>query len=222
MTVPKPPENKYAVEGVNAHSCLEFLLNNWHRHLEAVDMAKKRWPLQMVIDADMTFNYIRSRMSTPELKGAELLVEKKVFLPVDEPNQFGTADIVIVQEFDRLIVKDYKYGAGIPVEVKENSQLIYYALATAHLYHYNFIDVELTVIQPRRAMDGELIRSWVTSMDYIMSWREIFNEGIRAAQAKKPKFRAGAHCRFCPAKNVCPEYEHVELRQAQDAFSESL
>jgi ATP-dependent exoDNAse (exonuclease V) beta subunit len=45
----------------------------------------------------------------------------------------GTADCVIVYE-DELIVLDYKNGEGVRVDVKDNAQLLTYALAAAHKF----------------------------------------------------------------------------------------
>ena len=64
--------------------------------------------------------------------------ETKVSLEFIEPGMFGTVDAAVAEIFGRLVVIDFKYGAGVAVEPKDNTQMIYYALGIAHEYDYNF------------------------------------------------------------------------------------
>ena len=56
-------------------------------------------------------------------------IEAKVALTHMDPGAFGTADFVHYSRLNKeLTVVDFKYGAGIPVDVINNKQLLYYAL----------------------------------------------------------------------------------------------
>jgi len=137
---------------------------------------------------------------------------------------FGTADAVIVNEFGRLQVIDFKYGAGIVVDPEENSQLIYYALGVAHKFHYNFADVEIVIIQPRAEVldengEPQTTRSWVTTIDNLKEWRNKFSLGVALCKSENPPMSAGDHCRFCPAAAMCPEISDRALKQAQVDFA---
>lgn len=215
---PPETESKWAKEGTDAHTVLEYLLRNRHKRLAAAAFLRSKYPLQMVVHAETTLNYIEDRLA--KLPGAELLIEERTNLPVSEPGQFGTADIVIVDYFGKLIVMDYKYGAGIPVHPENNSQMIYYALGVAHKLHYNFSDVELVIVQPRAWIGGKTIRTWETTIETLIAWRELFEAGIRAAKRRNAPLISGDHCRFCPAKPICPETKNSKLRKAQSAFDD--
>lgn len=220
---PEPTESRYAKEGTRAHEVLEYLLKNRAKRLSASSFLKKSHPLEMVLYAEEVLKYVEKRLS--KLDGAELFIEVKADLPVSEEGQFGTADIVIVEHFGKLIVLDYKYGAGIPVYPENNPQLLYYALAVAHKFDYNFAEVEVVIIQPRAVVSsGETTRSWTTTIDHLLAWRDRFESGILRAKdaAKAPEkfLKAGDHCRFCPAKIMCPEIKNKALREAQADFDD--
>ena len=210
-------ESKYAKEGTDAHAALEHLVKNRKKRLSAIEFLRKKYPLQMIIHAEEALDYIEKRLQ--EYPDAELYSENKVALPVSLPDQFGTTDIVIAEHFGRLIVIDYKYGAGIAVDPEENSQLIYYALGVAHQFDYNFTEVELVIIQPRTPF-GSPVKSWVTDIATLDEWRDTFERGIQLALSKDPPLKAGDHCRFCPAKIICPEIKNKALRSAQAAFDD--
>lgn len=76
-----------------------------------------------------------------------LHVEQRVAV---NPNVYGTADAVVWQpEKKALHVVDLKYGAGVPVEVNNNLQLMIYALAALLTMNYNAETVTITIVQPR-------------------------------------------------------------------------
>lgn len=230
--LPPSPTNPAAYEGTIAHAVLEKLAKNRkHRGKTLLEIQEKGVtfendqgkevtepvPPSMLIHAEMTLNYIESRLR--ELDGAELLVEEKCALPVSEPDQFGTSDIVILQHFGKLIVMDYKYGHKL-VHPKENPQMLYYALGVAHRYDYNFSDVELVIIQPRAQLDGEWIRTWNTKIETLLEYREKFDSAIRKAKSKNAPLVSGKHCDYCVAAFKCPEIKNRNLKTAQVDFGD--
>lgn len=213
-----PPqfESEYAKEGTDAHSCVEAFLKDKDHPLTVRAALKKKYPADMVKHAETTRNLIMGRMTVDAI----LHCETKVKLPVSEPDQFGTVDAAIVEPFGKLTVIDFKYGAGIPVYPKDNSQLIYYALGLAHQYDYNFTEVELMIIQPRAETDEGPVRSHVMEIDELLAWRENFEAGIVAAKDPLSGFKSGKWCRFCPASTLCPEISTNALQEAQIDFDE--
>lgn len=224
--VPELPESKYAAEGTKAHACLELLLQNRANLPAALKLASKSYTKEMIDHAMDAVNYIVARAA--ELPGSVILCEQKVsstpFLGV--PNQFGTLDVSIVQEFGRLIVMDYKYGGGIAVEPREddgrlNSQLVYYGLGLSFEFDHNFSEVELVVIQPRAYHEsGETTRSALATMDELISWADLFHAGVRETKTSR-KRKSGKWCKFCPAAIECPELKDKSFRDAQIVFSDS-
>lgn len=229
---PEKPESEYAKEGTEAHSCFELLLSNRHKLQNAIKLAYKRFDKSMVEHASDTVNWILDRAGIvsgdTSDNGLEILCETRVDAsPFTTEGQFGTLDAAIVQHFGRLIVIDYKYGQGLLVDPEGddgmgNPQLVYYALGVAHMYDYNFSDVELVVIQPRAYHEsGQTIRSHVISMDTLESWIPIFQKGVRRSKKANPAIKPGDWCRFCKAAVVCPELKDKALENAKIAFSDS-
>ena len=221
---PEPPESEAAREGTEAHACLEFLLRNRNNLTAAFKMARKTHPEEMVEYCYEAALYILKRHKD---EGGDLLIETEVDAsPFTCPDQFGTLDAAVVNEFGRLIVIDFKYGAGIVVEPKGklglgNSQLCYYALGISHTYHHNFVEVELVVIQPRAFHEsGETIRSHVMTMEDLLSWGTIFQAGVKKARGKNPQLKSGTWCKYCPVAIDCSELKEESFKNAQIAFDD--
>jgi hypothetical protein len=223
--VPEPPESKYAKEGTEAHTCLEFLLKNRKQLGQALTIAKKKHPIDMVMHCQATAEVIIGHLSTDP--DAEFLCETRVdSSSFTCPGQFGTVDAAVVSEFDRLTVIDYKYGAGHAVDPegpdgRGHPQLVYYALGISETYGHNFHDVELVVIQPRAYHEsGEKIRSHVMSIKELLNWSRRFKAGVWAAKQESPALLQGEWCRYCPAAFKCPELKQKAMTRAQIVFSD--
>lgn len=218
---PPQRESEYALEGTQAHVCLEQILTCGQD-----PDAQEAWPPEMFGHAYLAAEWIRRYKH--ELPGSELLVETKVDAShFTCEGQFGTLDAAVVQEFGRLVVIDYKYGAGVAVypcsdDGEANSQLVYYALGVASLYDYNFADVELVIIQPRAWTEsGETVRSHVMTIEELMAWIPRFRDGVNATKRKDAPLASGSHCKWCPAATICPEIKNKAFKQAQIVFSDS-
>lgn len=213
-----PPqfESEYAAEGTKGHACLEALLNSRGKLLQTADFLKKTYGTEMVEHALFAVREVEKRLS----KGSILLAEERCDLTHIDKDMWGTTDIAIVDLFGRLTVLDYKYGQGYAVEPEENAQLVFYALGVAHKYDYNFTEVCLGIIQPRAFHEKGPIREWVISIDTLMEWSKKFEEGAKRVHDKNAPFKPGEHCRWCPAKTICPELSTKALAQAQIDFSE--
>lgn len=208
-----PPETtRYAEEGTRAHAALEVVLKNWPSRM-AEEKLRRSHPKHMMD------HVMRSARSIMALKhpSAEFRCETRVGLNYI-PGMWGTIDSAIIQHFYKLHIIDYKHGAGMMVEPEQNSQLIFYALATAFEYHFDFLEVDITIVQPRIPHKRGPVRTWHTTMDALMPWEETFRKGIEATKLPNAKLRAGAHCRFCPASTICPELSRANFEQAQMDF----
>lgn len=215
---PKGPSSDAADEGTEAHTCLERILEA--KHPKAVrEMLYPEHPREMVDHAWAAAEFLWEKAEG----GGVLLPEQKVDIShFTKPGEFGTLDAEIVFEFDKLIIADFKYGAGIFVSAEENLQLIAYALGAAKKYNYNFATVELYIIQPRKACEeGKTIRGWACTMEMLRSYEERFLKAV--AEAEDPlasTFRAGPWCKFCPGKAGCSELSTVALAEAQIDFND--
>jgi hypothetical protein len=222
---PPAPDSEYAIEGTKAHACLEFLLKNKNGGGAALAMARKTWPDDMVDHAAEAKAWILNEMHDDP---GDLVCETRVDAsPFTCEGQFGTLDAAIVREFGVLTVIDYKYGAGVAVEPEGdgngNSQLVYYALGISHQYHHNFSHVELVVIQPRAYHEsGETTRTFLMSMEDLLSWEDIFLEGVENTLEEDAPLESGSWCKFCPAATICPEIKEQAFRNAQVAFTDEV
>lgn len=214
--IPDEPSSPYAQEGTEAHECVEKLLLSIQNFgaQAAVNTLKGKYPEEMVDHALRAATYIVSKAR----KGSLLMAEQKVSLEHIAPGMFGTLDAAIVDEFNRLWVFDFKYGQGLVVSPEENSQLIYYALALAHKYHYNFTDVCLSIIQPRTDDDRGPIREWVIPIEALEVWEDKFKVAVERTEDPLAEYRSGDWCRWCKGKATCPELSNKSFHQAQIDF----
>lgn len=213
----KAPDSKYAAEGTLAHECLESFIKNKADSSIVLQTLLKKHPKEMVYHAHSAYaeiNKLRSQYPT-----AEFLCETKVSLEFIEPDMFGTVDAAIVEMFGRLIVIDFKYGAGIAVDPRDNPQLAYYALGLSHMYGHNFTEVEFIIIQPRAMHPDGPTRRYVMPIEELSGfWHGAFSDGVVTAKKKDAPLHSGEWCQFCPAKYKCPEIGKKALKQAQVEF----
>lgn len=218
--MPKSPDTDASKEGTLAHECLEsFLKNGPQKWGKTRGFLVASYPDEMV---DHGLEAARAIWKIfDSMPGAELFPEEKVDIShFTKPGEKGTLDCAIVQEFDKLVIIDYKYGAGVFVDVEENLQLIAYALAVAKKYEYNFATVELYIIQPRKPdAEGRTVRGWACTIEKLVSYEQVFRDAIARAEDPLAEFRAGDWCQFCPGKAICAEVSTLALAQAQIDFA---
>jgi len=214
---------EFAAEGTLAHSVqetalrldlpLDHFLGEWH--------SPDGYAFE--VDEDM-INYLRP--GTDWIRGwaelARLYLERRVDISEFVPGCFGTVDTIIVPgEKCRdpgtpdLIIRDLKYGAGVPVRAEWNEQLMLYALGVLGMIHGkpvrslpDDLRVMLIVDQPR-VSDG-----W---SEWLVTSGELVKFGLRANEAALEAVNEGAtfnpgskQCRFCDARGVCKPYaEHL-------------
>jgi hypothetical protein len=214
LKAPPQPPSKYSEEGTKAHTCLEMFLKNG---LDKWEKTKKF--LLKTHDKDMVehAHFAAETIWAHKPDHAELLCETKVKLDFISKDLSGTVDCAIVELCGVLTVIDFKYGAGYEVEVEENPQLICYALGAAHLYDYDFERVDLMIIQPR--IEGDAVKRHSMSIDHLKDWGKKFEAAIKACEKDDAPLMSGSHCKWCPAKTICPEISDKSLKQAQIDFA---
>lgn len=212
---PVPFENDYAKEGTDAHYCLEQILRHPGKELSTAAFLKKTYPTEMVEWALWAWKEVL-KLSP---KGALIRPEIKVSLTHLDPDMGGTLDVSIIEAFGWLIIADYKYGSGVPVEPEKNTQLLSYAIGVAHEFDYNFERVKLVVLQPRAPHEKGPVRSWELSIDELIEWEAVFAKGAKATRDPKAPLKSGPWCRWCPAKIICPEISRKALAQAKIDFA---
>lgn len=218
------PESPYAKEGTHAHNFaaqeLEILIFDKKPKSYLAASAEMKDAVQVYID------FVLDEKRRASLNHIEplVLIEHRFDLSSVYPGMFGTADCVIYDGFHKkLIVADYKHGAGIAVEVENNSQLKYYALGALLSIGKPCAVVEVVVVQPRCEIGGGPIRrSTFQSVDL---FDFIADLELDAKETENPQalLVPGTHCRFCPAAAAkCPAIKDKAQALAKLQFKPQL
>jgi hypothetical protein len=215
-------ESSYALEGTVAHEVCELLLNGkpLPASIKGVEVTD-----EMVEHCNVYVELVRHRAQSevPGVAGeAEVDIEQRFHLEALHPDFFGTADCVIYKPAEkRLIVIDFKYGRGIPVEAKGNPQLRYYALGAALKKHNRGVSVvETVIVQPRCPHPDGPIRSDEISAMELLDWSADLVNAAKATAEPDAPLNPGDWCKFCPAAATCPALRDKVLQTAQADFAE--
>lgn len=161
--------------------------------------------------------------------GAKWIIEERV--PLDNwigPDEFGTTDCMIVNPVAwKIVVWDWKYGAGVPVDPFKNDQAILYFLGAwdafakelffdhymaenggeedFDIYSMPDIPVQVMIEQPRAKGGGG---TWTTTVSELLRIGEQIRRDAAETYKSGAAIRPGEkQCKFCPAArvNACEE-----------------
>lgn len=238
-SLPPAPSSQYAAEGTVAHWVAEQWLNSgvWqddeirHKYV-GTTMVQDGFEIEItdeMVDAvevyknavwEYVFGSRHGEKGLDGLRAGDIRTEVKFALTHIDPEAFGTCDLVIVKPMDRIIVMDYKHGKGHAVEVTENKQLLYYALGA--LYELppeerDFGYVETVIVQPRAKHPDGPIRKHVYRLSELREFGYGLKEAVERVRKGDDTPKAGAWCKFCNAKPVCPAVrKDIQERAALD------
>lgn len=248
-TVPEPPASEYAIEGSAAHELNELLFQDSGEALpEAIPVEIEwdpetgeptQWAEVEVTEEMIEFGQEYVKICLSRADGHPYWVETKVNLNVlaarhgIEEDMFGTADFATFRpdgEKDGILtgvleIVDYKYGTGIIVDVRENLQLIYYAIGMVVMLQTLMGQpvrphtIVTTIYQPRVEHSQGPIRSWSYTWDELKEASQRLMAAAKRTQEVDAPLNAGDHCIFCPALKVCPEQQRLAETVAADNFS---
>lgn len=200
----------YRRDGTQAHALAAHCLDN---DIDAWEADPEEFP---ELTADM-MGAVQSYLDfVREQKCWTQEVEVRVHLPDFHASFFGTLDCVLTAEDPYLHVIDYKHGVGIVVDAHENPQLMYYAYGK--IGGKDIPDdktVKLTIVQPRAHHRDGPIRTWTTTVGHIREWAETELKPAMEVTSDIEYLSLGEHCRFCPAKLVCPAYDGLAKKALQ-------
>jgi hypothetical protein len=151
---------------------------------------------EMASGVQVYLDYVRKQLNP----GAILMVEHKFVLDWIDPQAFGTGDAGVAIPYDTIEVIDLKYGYGV-VEAVGNEQLLYYGLGMARTGDYQY--VKLTIVQPRAPHKEGPVRTWTISVEDLVAWEAKLKAAIAETRVPNPRFKAGDHCKYCPARLIC-------------------
>ena len=118
------------------------------------------------------------------------------------PGVFGSADL-IGRIKNRAVVLDWKFGRN-EVDVEENEQLLFYAAAAMRTkgLEWAFEDVkeiECVIVQP------PAVKRWTTTVARVKQFERDLVAAVTTSAHSYAPLNVGEHCRYCPAKPICPQ-----------------
>lgn len=137
----------------------------------------------------------------------EFEVEQRMDIDDIVKGVFGTGDAIAYRETPtrRVTIADYKHGQGVPVDVKENEQLLSYALGVLKRFHNRGVDeVELVIVQPRAPHRDGPVRRWTTDVVGLYEHAMTLQDAELLTREPNAPLVAGSHCKFCRAAAICP------------------
>ena len=200
-----------AKEGSMAHELLAFAMENAF----SKNISVKQELIKIMKDVLLHGEYVESIK-----KDNPCHIEHSFDMSNIFEGGWGTADTVIFdKEKSILHVPDFKYGENLVVEVKNNSQLEYYALGALLTLPYPCRWVQMTIIQPRAYHPDGPIRHWKVPALHFLEVEAKLIEEVEETKKKDAALCAGSHCIFCPAKLICPEKQNMGVTIAKKEFS---
>lgn len=214
-------ESDHAALGTAAHALAAACLKHSRDAWELIGLGAEDWqhlglgdfPEGFEIDKDMADAvqiYLDAvRRAHPDRSQGNTFIERPFHCPSIHELFYGTTDFAYIDEADRALhVWDYKHGAGVVVEVKENPQLRYYgAGALEDLNVWGAVDtVVYHIAQPRGFHFDGPVREWSESVDSLHDWTfDVLVPAMNRAMVSRDT-RSGEHCRFCPVRSrACPQ-----------------
>jgi hypothetical protein len=215
----------YADRGTALHAAMALLIEN-ERSLAGIVGEKIDSYVITLDDVENalrpTYAYVDALLNAP---GAEYYLEHRVIFPTI-PGAFGTRDL-IVRIGSAVHIIDFKFGTGVRVlalyavgaEDVVNAQLMFYGAAARHSMPKFFAGVDnivLTILQPMSIEpDAEMVSSVEIIPTELDEFIAIYRAACEEALSLTPRLERGAHCRFCPARPICPAHTGPLLDLAQ-------
>ncbi len=216
--IPDGQGSEHAVEGTEFHEYMEAMLDLYVQGGEplveqAVDglLQGCRYP-DMPTDVRITYRDVVTKWQRFQSKHTDCEMYRELRVSVSE-DIFGTSDLVFVGKSLRtgktdVVIIDYKYGRGVPVQAQGNLQGLAYLIGTIKTLGLRDIGASMFVVAQVRLDDG-----WSSAVYSPVELIEYENKILRIVSRVKAIYRGeysieanlhpGEHCRFCKANGVC-------------------
>lgn len=217
-------QSVHALEGTSAHALLEVCLR-MGMEPEAF-FGDTLEPGHMPVDEGMAdgvgyaLDYVKAYVANnPKTK---VLVEHGVdfseTIGAPAGTAFGTSDIILDNYPTEVVVLDYKHGIGISVSVKDNSQLLLYALGMRE-QRGKYQRYRKVVVQPRLAKRKPVQEAPALTDTDIVQWADkVVRPVVPLALGTGAPRVAGSHCRYCAADGNCKAQYDLVMKKAQEEF----
>lgn len=194
QSVPPRPTSKYAEEGSLLHDAIHKILS----HGASVD--------DFGLGDDLIERKLRPALDALNEIDPNSQMEFQTEISVSFGGYlagvFGSCDL-IGRIGNRAVVLDWKFGDGVAVDAVENHQLLFYAAAAmrtdeARWAFEGVTEIECIIVQP------PYVKRWTTTPGRVKAFeRELYDAVTTALRGNAP-VKIGDHCKWCPAKPICP------------------
>ena len=220
--LPPQPTNPAAEEGTAAGEFLAHLLT------KPLSTAPTRATNGRDIDSEMHFfiKPIAEEIASRAQDG--ILCEQRIDWKTRSGILIsGSYDISYVHA-GKLYIEDLKYGYGI-VEVKENWQLIAYAIGEVIRRNQYFDRIVMKIQQPRPHHEDGPAREWEITYEQLLEYKEQIEKRMDQIAAGFSELVTSSKCKYCPATaEACTAFnravfhgiDHVLSHASQDKITE--
>ena len=212
-------ESLFAAEGHDAHALAEIRLCErlgLQTNEKIDDLTFYNREMEDYISDYVSYVLEKVASIKKDCPDAIVLIEQKVAAVRYDESLFGSTDVAIIAD-KVLTIIDLKYGRGVLVNAKENTQEMCYGLCAMETFGnlYDIEDINLCIFQPRLSNVSE----WSLTVKELYKWAdEILKPGIEKIRAGSEEFHPSRHCVFCKAKPLCKALRDQNLELAKHEF----
>lgn len=195
--LPEPEEIEAARQGTAAGEVLERTLLGQ----DIPNVARNGY----VIEQDMFFHTKPIAQAIFDRAEGEVRCEQRIdWLTRSGIKIAGSYDAGYVTDAGRTLnIDDLKYGWGL-VEVKENWQLLGYAIGEVIRRQQHFETIVMRIHQPRPHHEDGSSREWRISYKELIEYKERIEARCDEIANGDKTLVTSAKCKYCPAAVACP------------------
>ena len=204
--------NAAADEGTMLHNCMEFIYGDGGEDASLEDLLDTATAEHN--GQKLTRELLDTKLWTAVAALEALITEYNITDWKVEPfvkisDDMGGSIDFIGRSADKktVTIVDYKFGY-VNVEVVENAQAQFYALAaatdpsTSDWFGPDLETIVLAIIQPND--NGEDLQTWETNLNQIDAFETEYLKAVEKTENPEALANSGPACKFCPAEAICP------------------
>lgn len=205
LEVENTPAGEPAKEGTACGEWLEGLLTD--KPLGAVASNGVYFNEDMKFYTGLIAEDMKSRARTPILCETRIDWQTRSGIWIR-----GQYDAAFVDDRGYLCIEDLKYGWGI-IEVKENWQLIGYAIGEVIRRGQSFTHISLKIHQPRPHHEDGPKREWLITYSQLLEYKEKIENRMQELVNGRRDFQTSDKCKYCKgAAEACPAFNRLFYR----------
>lgn len=220
-------ENQWSAQGTVAHKLFERCLKFGFEMQDFLGQKFQQGKFSITCDEEMV-EYLQPIIDEILDMPGRHFYENRVDLGRWMPGQFGTLDVGILQiKRGYIIIRDLKYGTGLPVRAEDNYQLMIYAAGFWDKFAKALWPAgapkpkfRIVIDQPRNDAGGG---DWEISYDDLMDFMEEVADAAEKTYAKDAKRTPGdKQCGYCRSaqNHHCREYDSWNLKKFGSKFED--